>query len=85
MPEWSIGAVSKTVDQLAWSQGSNPCLSAQKSIPRRLLFFVLLFFVGEGEFFCNDSIFLCIFAIPNETKKTQYETINYFIINVCSN
>ncbi len=30
MPEWSIGAVSKTVDQLAWSQGSNPCLSAEK-------------------------------------------------------
>ena len=29
MPEWSIGAVSKTVDQLAWSQGSNPCLSAK--------------------------------------------------------
>ena len=29
MPEWSIGAVSKTVDQLAWSQGSNPCLSAE--------------------------------------------------------
>ena len=30
MPEWSIGAVSKTVDQLVWSQGSNPCLSAEK-------------------------------------------------------
>ena len=30
MPEWSIGAVSKTVDQLAWSQGSNPCLSAER-------------------------------------------------------
>ena len=30
MPEWSIGAVSKTVDLLAGSQGSNPCLSANR-------------------------------------------------------
>ncbi len=29
MPEWSIGAVSKTVDPLWGSQGSNPCLSAK--------------------------------------------------------
>ena len=29
VPEWSIGAVSKTVDLLWGSQGSNPCLSAE--------------------------------------------------------
>ncbi len=28
MPEWSIGAVSKTVVPLTGTQGSNPCLSA---------------------------------------------------------
>lgn len=32
MPEWSIGAVSKTVDPLWGSQGSNPCLSATLSL-----------------------------------------------------
>ena len=37
MPEWSIGAVSKTVDQLAWSQGSNPCLSADETRSRWLV------------------------------------------------
>ena len=31
MPEWSIGAVSKTVDPLWGSQGSNPCLSARRN------------------------------------------------------
>ena len=31
MPEWSIGAVSKTVDPLAGFQGSNPCLSAAET------------------------------------------------------
>ena len=29
MPEWSIGAVSKTVVPLWGTQGSNPCLSAE--------------------------------------------------------
>ena len=28
MPEWSIGAVSKTVVPFTGTQGSNPCLSA---------------------------------------------------------
>ncbi len=44
MPEWSIGAVSKTVDPLAGSQGSNPCLSAKEKVsqsadPVRLFFY----------------------------------------------
>ena len=30
MPEWSIGAVSKTVVPFTGTQGSNPCLSAEK-------------------------------------------------------
>ena len=41
MPEWSIGAVSKTVDPLAGSQGSNPCLSAEKIAEQ----FCYLFFI----------------------------------------
>ncbi len=40
MPEWSIGAVSKTVDQLAWSQGSNPCLSAKRNTKSKCCVFL---------------------------------------------
>ena len=50
MPEWSNGAVSKTVDQLAWSQGSNPCLSARIKKKRgNLLVASLLLLMG-----CRD-------------------------------
>ena len=40
MPEWSIGAVSKTV-VLTGTQGSNPCLSAKKAASQRLVAFLI--------------------------------------------
>ena len=43
MPEWSNGAVSKTVVPLAGTGGSNPFLSASKIIPFPR-------YVGEGDF-----------------------------------
>ncbi len=49
MPEWSIGAVSKTVDLFWGSKGSNPFLSARtkKEKPLGLLFFYFPWF-GTG-------------------------------------
>ena len=42
MPEWSIGAVSKTVIP-SGIQGSNPCLSAQEQKNIRSAFALLIF------------------------------------------
>ena len=54
MPEWSIGAVSKTVDQLAWSQGSNPCLSATKRLKSSKQTYGSFFYVEK--IICHNNV-----------------------------
>ena len=53
VPEWSIGAVSKTVDLLWGSQGSNPCLSANTN-SQVLSYKLVSFFISFGSYDISD-------------------------------
>ena len=77
MPEWSNGAVSKTVVLLAGTGGSNPFLSAKEGITRSRMvvgyFFAMsdenLFSEGNGKKIplcaaCAKGLFLVLLVPP---------------------
>ena len=65
MPEWSNGAVSKTVDRHPRSEGSNPSLSAkEKGVNHRFTPFFLLL---EFRNILSDKFSSNSFAINNSS------------------
>ena len=96
MPEWSIGAVSKTVDQLAWSQGSNPCLSAEyrrKCLTNKVFAAIYLYLwfgyrlsrlVADNRYFFASLNNNTTFAIMKAMRMKAFRLYNILTIKIHS-
>ena len=72
LPEWSNGAVSKTVDRFMWSEGSNPSLSAVISAGTGLKRLVSAVFY-----------FSCMCRFPKANKPiAKYMTVKIRMANI---